>query len=103
MARRRDYAAEYAARQARSQERYGVSYSQQRRLVEQGRTAGQRPEATRQVLAQTRDASRARQLIEAKAERRAAHQAGRDVRAMEDILDFDWAQYDLDDEVLYYH
>lgn len=34
MARRqRDYAAEYRARQARSQARYGVSYNQQRRIL----------------------------------------------------------------------
>lgn len=50
MAKRRDYKAEYQARQARSQARYGVSYGKQRRLVEKGRKAGLTPPEIRRTL-----------------------------------------------------
>lgn len=50
MARRRNYKAEYIARQQRSQERYGVGYSQQRRLVQQAAKQGVTASAVRQRL-----------------------------------------------------
>lgn len=48
--KRRDYKAEYQARQARSQARYGVSYGKQRRLVEKGRKSGLSAPEVRRTL-----------------------------------------------------
>jgi len=48
--RKRNYKAEYAARKARSEARYGVTYSKQRRLVEKGQKAGLSPAEVRRTL-----------------------------------------------------
>lgn len=50
MARPRNYAAEYRARQQRSQEKYGISYNQQRGIRNLGRKAGRQPDSIERAL-----------------------------------------------------
>jgi len=99
MARTRIYAAEYAARQARSQAQYGVSYNQQRRVVEKAKAQGLTAASARRVLTETKSAKVTNKVLNDRAQAKADYAAGRDVDW--DIGDYD--AYDFDDEWLFYH
>lgn len=69
--RKRDYKAEYAARQRRSQARYGVSYGKQRRLVETGQRAGLLPSEVRRTLTSFKGKASPGEIVDRLIKRRA--------------------------------
>jgi len=103
MARRRDYKAEYAARQARARAEFGTSYGKARRIRERA----ERQEISRSKVYDTlRDLKAAgkspikfaKMLVE-------REQSRRDYRNGIDV-EWDVSEYedlDIDDEFLYYH
>lgn len=100
----RNYAAEYAARNARSKAQYGVTYGKQRSLVAEGQKAGLKPGSVREGLSKVKaqggnPGNVVKDLIQTKQKAQDAYQNNEE-------FDFDpelWAEFDLDDEWFWYH
>lgn len=100
MARQRDYAAEYRARNERSQAQYGISYNQERRTRSISKAAGY---STRQTLSVLRSLGRADTglgalpLITSYLSNVATHGKGRDNPTWDQLFGGDGSYYDVDD------
>lgn len=108
MPRQRDYAAERAARDAKYQREYGLSYNQFENLRRQAKKAGIEGTDVRATLAKAKPTGKGRQLVKEltvnKAKAKAAYKRNQpvDYAAMSSIGD-DYGVDDLPDSWMHYH